>query len=126
MRGIRTLVCTISVPHGAQDFVEVGGVLRVLVPDQVGVGGLCVSGVRGQVGGGLADPGRGGVCGGAEDPDAAGGVFDDGEDVLTLPGQGDGLNEVAGHEGIGLGAQEVGPGGGGPVGCGVDALGLED
>ena len=34
--------------------------------------------------------------GGAEDTDPAGGVFDDGEDVLTLPGQGDRLDEVDG------------------------------
>jgi hypothetical protein len=77
----------------AQDFVEEGGVLRVPVPDQVRVGGVGVRKVNGRVAGGLA--------GGAEHADAAGGVFDDGEDVPTLPGQGDGLNEVAGYEGIG-------------------------
>ena len=41
-------------------------------------------------------------------------------------GQGDGLNEVAGQESVALGAQEVGPGGGGPVGRRIDALGRED
>jgi hypothetical protein len=47
---------------------------------------------------------------GAEDADTAVGVLDDCEDVLALPGQGDGLDEVAGEQRFGLGAQEVGPG----------------
>jgi hypothetical protein len=36
----------------------------------------------------------GGVRGGAEDPDVPAGVVDGGEDVLALPDQGDGLDEV--------------------------------
>jgi hypothetical protein len=36
--------------------------------------------------------------GGAEDADPAVGVLDDGENVLALPGQGDGLDEVAGEQ----------------------------
>jgi hypothetical protein len=64
--------------------------------------------------------------GGAEHVDASGGVFDDGEDVLALPGQGDGLDEVAGEQGICLGPQEICPGGGPSVGSRVDALGPED
>jgi hypothetical protein len=50
------------------------------------------------------------MCGGAENADPAVGVLDDGEDVLALPGQGDGLDEVAGEQRFGLGAQEVGLG----------------
>jgi hypothetical protein len=57
---------------------------------------------------------------GAEDTDPAGGVFDDGEDVLTLPGQGDRLDEVDGQECLGLAAQEVGPGDGRSLGRGVE------
>jgi hypothetical protein len=64
--------------------------------------------------------------GGAEDADTAVGVLDDCEDVLALPGQGDGLDEVAGEQRFGLGAQEVGPGRDAALGRGVDALGLED
>ncbi|MGW7074800.1 hypothetical protein [Streptomyces sp. NPDC054866] len=37
-------------------------------------------------------------------PDAAGGVLDDREDVLALAGQSHCLDEVAGHQGVGLGA----------------------
>jgi hypothetical protein len=47
------------------------------------------------------------VGGGAQDTDAPGGAFDDGEDVLALAGQGDGLDEVPGQEGTDLGTQEV-------------------
>lgn len=46
---------------------------------------------------GLRHPARGRVRGGSED-------------VLALPGQGDGLDEVAGEQCFGLGAQEAGPG----------------
>jgi hypothetical protein len=65
--------------------------------------------IRGRTGGG-----------GAEDSDAAGGVLDGGEDVLALPGAPDGLDEVRGQDGVGLGAQEVGPGGRGPIRGRVD------
>lgn len=58
-----------------------------------------------EVAGGLGDPGGVRVGCGAQDPDAAGCVFDGGEDVLALSGEGDGLDEVAGHEGVGLAAQ---------------------
>jgi DNA-binding CsgD family transcriptional regulator len=58
----------------------------------------------------LRGPGGGGVCAGAEDPDAPGGVFDDGEAVQARPGQGAGLEEVTGQQGVGLTAQEAGPG----------------
>ncbi|MCU1681135.1 MAG: hypothetical protein JWQ81_1874, partial [Amycolatopsis sp.] len=46
------------------------------------------------------------MCGGAQDAYAAGGVFDGGEDVVALPGQGDGLDEVHGEQCVCLGAQE--------------------
>lgn len=59
----------------------------------------------------LGGPIPGGVSGGAEHADASGGVFDDGQDVLALSAGSDGLDEVAGQQGVGLRAQEVGPGG---------------
>lgn len=46
--------------------------------------------------------------------------LDGGEDVLALPGAPDGLDEVRGQDGVGLGAQEVGPGGRGPIRGRVD------
>jgi hypothetical protein len=36
-------------------------------------------------------------------------VLDDGQDVLAPFVQGDGLDEIGGQQGVGLGAQEVGP-----------------
>jgi hypothetical protein len=45
----------------------------------------------------------------AQDVDAPGGVLDERE-YVTGSGQGDGFEEVAGEEGVGLGSEEVGPG----------------
>jgi len=70
-----------------EDPVEQGGELRVPVTDQVLDGRACLVQVHREVPSGLGYPGRGRMRGGAEDTDPAGGVFDDGEDVLTLPGQ---------------------------------------
>ena len=113
-------------PGVGEDLVEHGGELRVPVADQVLDGCGCVFQVHGEVLRRLSDPGRGGMRGGTEDANTAGGVFDDGEDVLALPGQRDGLDEVAGEQRFGLGAQEAGPGRDAALGCGVDARGLED
>lgn len=41
-------------------------------------------------------------CGGAKHADAPGGVLDDGQDVLALSVEGDGFDEVAGQECVGL------------------------
>jgi hypothetical protein len=68
----------------------------------------------------------GGVCGGAQDSDAAGGVLDDGEDVQVCAGEGAGFEEVAGEQGVGLAAQEVGPGCAATFGGGWDAVLFED
>ncbi|GAA1933556.1 hypothetical protein GCM10009753_78760 [Streptantibioticus ferralitis] len=89
---------------GCKDLVEERGELRVPVPDQVRDGGCGVLEVHDEVSCGLAHPWRGGMRRGAEDPDAAGSVFDDRENVLALAGQRDGFDEVAGQEGVGLGA----------------------
>jgi hypothetical protein len=58
--------------------------------------------------------------------DAAGGVLDDGEDVQSGPGQGAGFEEVGGEDRVCLAAQEAGPGLVVALGCGFDAVGLED
>src|SRR5258708_34842669 len=47
-------------------------------------------------------------------------MLDDRQDVQTGAAQGDGLEEVAGEQCIGLGAEEAGPGGSGALGCRVD------
>src|SRR5262245_38283067 len=102
------------------------GKLPVPVPDQVARPAARVLEIHHEVLDGLRHPACGRMCGGAEDADTAVGVLDDGEDVLALPGQGDGLNKVAGEERFGSGAREVGPGGAASLGRGVDARGLED
>ena len=56
----------------------------------------------------------------AQDPDPPTGMLDDRQDVQTGAAQGDGLEEVAGEQCIGLGAEEAGPGGSGALGCWVD------
>jgi hypothetical protein len=66
------------------------------------------------------------VRGGVQDAGASGGVLDDGEDVLAPPGRGGRFDEVDGLQGLRLAAEEVGPGAGCSVWCGIDALGAED
>lgn len=108
--------------------VDDGGVFRVAVADHELDGGE-LSGifeVHDQVLDCLGDPGVGGMRGGAEYTDASVGVVDGGEGVLTLPGEGDGLDEVHREDGLGLGVQEGGPGDVRALGRGIDAFGLED
>jgi hypothetical protein len=66
------------------------------------------------------------VCGGAQDADPAGGVLDYRQDVQLGPGQGCRLEEVAGQQCVGLGAQELRPRAAGALGCGVDTGLVED
>jgi hypothetical protein len=63
--------------------------------------------------------------GGAEHAYAPGGVLDDGQNVLALFVEGDGLDEQR-QECVGLRVQEVGPGGGRPLGCRINAFLLKD
>jgi hypothetical protein len=106
--------------------VEGGGELGVAVADEELGLAACVFEVHYEVASELHDPLSGGVCGGAQDSDAPGGVLDDGEDVQVCPGQGAGLEEVAGEQGAGLAAQEVGPGGALAFRSRWDAVLLED
>jgi hypothetical protein len=57
---------------------------------------------------------------------ALAGVVDGGEDVLALPGQGDGFDEVHRQDRLGLGAQEGSPGHGRALRGRLDAGCLED
>ena len=64
--------------------------------------------------------------GGTQDPDPAGGVFDRGQHGgLGAVQQVDG-EQVQGHDGLGLGAQELRPARARTPGCGVDAILLEN
>ncbi|MEV1023021.1 hypothetical protein [Streptomyces sp. NPDC050264] len=115
-------------PGLREDLVDDGGVFRVAVADHELDGGEFpgIFEVHDQVLDCLGDPGMGGVGGGPEHTDASVGVVDGGEDVLTLPGEGDGLDEVHREDRLGLGLQESGPGDVRALGCRVDAFGLED
>jgi hypothetical protein len=110
----------------SQDLVEQGWELRVPIPDEMPDDDSGVFQVHDQVAGSLGDPRRGRMRGSAKDPHATGGLLDDRQDALALAGQGDRLDEVAGQQRIGLSTKEIGPGGGASVGCGVDAVRLEN
>jgi len=113
-------------PGLCQDFVEQRRELRVSVPDQVLDFGSGVFEVYDQVARRLGDPGSGGMGRGAQHAHPSGGMLDNSQDALALPGQRDGLDEIARRQRVGLAAQERGPGGGGALRCWVDALVLED
>jgi hypothetical protein len=66
------------------------------------------------------------VRGGAEDADPAAGVLYHREHVKAGAAQGGGLEEVAGQDRVGLGAEEGRPGRGGAFWCRVDPGVLED
>jgi hypothetical protein len=106
-------------PHAAEDHldagvgedgVEQGGELPVPVPDHEPCPAAGVFEVHGEVLGRLCYPGRGGMRGRAQDPDLPAGVLDHREHVQPRSGQGDGLEEVACQQCVGLGVQEARPG----------------
>jgi len=66
------------------------------------------------------------VGGGAQDPDSPAGMLDHCEHVQPRAGQGDRLEEVTGQQGLGLGAQEIGPCGGAALGRRVDPGVVQD
>jgi hypothetical protein len=109
-----------------EDGVEQVGEFAVAVPDQESRPTAGVLEVNGQVLRRVRYPGCGGVRGGAQDVDSPGGVLDDREYVQAGSGQGDGFDEVAGEEGVGWGAEEVGPGTGRALGRWVDPGLCED
>src|ERR1019366_7827609 len=113
-------------PGIIEDGVERVGELGVAVADQEFRRAAGVFQVHDQVPPELRGPGGRGVRGGAEDPDPPGGVLDDGEGVQARPGQGADLEEVTGQQGVGLTAQEAGPGQALPSGCGRDAVLVQD
>jgi hypothetical protein len=87
-----------------EDGVDQPGELAVPVADQEPYPAAGVLEVHDEVPGGLRYPPGGRVCGGAEDPDPAAGVLDHRQYVHPRPGQGGRFQEVAGQQGVGLGA----------------------
>jgi len=79
-----------------------------------------------QVAGLLGQPGSGRVRGHVEDVDAAGGEFDDEERVEAVQGDRVEVEQVAGQDAVGLGVEELRPGGTGSPWRGIDARGVED
>ena len=109
---------------GGEDGVEGRGELGVAVADQEPEAPAGVVEVHGQVAGLLGQPRAGRVRGDAEDVYAAGGVLDDEERVQPVQGDGVEVEQVAGQDPVRLGAQELGPGGPGSSGRGIDARAL--
>jgi hypothetical protein len=81
----------------------------------------CVRKVDGEVAAGLSGPRRGRVCGRAQDAYPLGGVLDHREDVPACASQRHDFEGVGREDGLGLGVQELRPGGGGLLGCWVGA-----
>ena len=73
----------------------------------------------------LCEPRSGRVGGDAENVHAAGGVFDDEECVEPAQGDGIEVEHVAGHDGLGLRVEELGPGRSGPSRRGIDPGGAQ-
>ena len=85
-----------------------------------------MSKVHEQVAGLVGDPGAGGVGGNAGDVHAAGGVLDHDQHIEAAQEDGVDVGEVDGEDGLGLGGEELSPGGSGAWWGGVDAGGLKD
>jgi hypothetical protein len=90
--------------------VEGGGELAVTVTDEEPEVSVGVVEVHEQVAGQLREPGSGRMGGDAEDVDAAGGVLDDEERVEPVQCDRVEVEQVAGHDGLGLRVEELGPG----------------
>ncbi|MEV1238467.1 hypothetical protein ACIBO2_44685 [Nonomuraea sp. NPDC050022] len=105
----------------SEDLVYEGGELPISVADQIARPAARIVQVHHEIPDCLDSPVGGRVSSGAEHADAPGGALDDGQDVLAWPVQGDGLDEIAGQQGVGLRAQEVSPRAGCPFGCWIEA-----
>ncbi|WP_250573985.1 hypothetical protein [Nonomuraea sediminis] len=92
-----------------EDLLHEGWELPVLVSDQEARPAARVSQIHHDILDHLDDPGSGRVRGGAQHANAPGGMLDDGENVLTLAVQGDGFDDIASQQRVGLRAQEGRP-----------------
>ena len=79
-----------------------------------------------EIAGLLGDPGCGGVGGDADDVDLPGGQFQEEQHVQALEENRVDGEEVAGHDRVGLGGEELFPGRAGAAGCRVDAGLVQD
>ncbi|MET7336347.1 hypothetical protein [Nonomuraea sp. NPDC005650] len=109
-----------------EDRVHEGGELAVPVSDQKACPAARILQVHHEIPDRLGGSVGGGVSGGSQHANAPAGVLEDGQDVLTLPVQGDGLDEIADQQGVGWRAQEVGPRAGCPLGRRIETFLLED
>ncbi|MET7335673.1 hypothetical protein [Nonomuraea sp. NPDC005650] len=80
-----------------EDLVHEGGDFAVPVSDQIARPAARIVQVHHQILYRLDDPVRARVSSRAKHAGAPGGVLDDGQDVLALPVEGDGLDEIAGQ-----------------------------
>ncbi|WP_214322942.1 hypothetical protein [Nonomuraea sediminis] len=126
IRGIRMPVSTLVMPGLGEDLIHEGRELAIPISEQKARPAAHIVQIHHQVPDRLDDPVHARVRGGAEHTDASGGVLNDHQDVLALPAESDGLDEVAGQNGVGLRAQEVGPRGGRPLGRWIKACLLEN
>jgi hypothetical protein len=94
---------------GGEHGVEGGGELGVAVPDEEPEPPAGVVEVHEQVAGLLGQAGAGRVGGDAEDVRTACGVLDDEQDVQPAQRGGIEMEQVAGHDGMRLSSQELGP-----------------
>ncbi len=121
MRGVRTLQSTVRIPGTGENCVERGRVVRAAVADHE-LDPMCLlAEVHDQVASLLGGPFSGGMQGDSEDADAPGGVLDDGQDMGLGAVEQVGGEEVARQDRLGLGTQELRPGGRGSAWRRVDS-----
>ena len=109
-----------------KDGIEGGGGLGVPIPDQEPDPAAGVVQAHQQVAGLLGHPRPGRMRCDTEDPDPARVVLDHEEHVQPLEGDGLDVEEVAGHDALGLGCQELLPGRARPSRRWVQSRGVED
>ncbi len=98
-------------PGVGEDRVERGGEVRAAVADHELGPVRLIAEVHEEVAGLLGGPFPGGMQGDAEDADAPGGVLDHGQDIGLGAVEQVGREEVAGQDGLGLGARNCDQGG---------------
>jgi hypothetical protein len=112
-RGARRCVDDLDV-DGGEDAVEGDGEFAVAVADEVPKPSVGVVEVHEQVAGQLREPGFGRMSGDSEDVDVAGGVLDDEERIEPVQSDRVDVEQVAGHDRLGLRVKELRPGRSGP------------
>jgi hypothetical protein len=91
--------------------VKQAGELPVAIPDQEPRPAPGILKIHDQLPRSLDNPACNGMSGRSQDADPPADVLDDRQHVQADAAQGHGLEEIAGQQGPGLGAEETGPGG---------------